>query len=260
MRQYLDMLERVLTDGKSKSDRTGTGTVAVFGHQFRHDLASGFPLLTTKKIPFRLIVHELLWFIAGDTNIKYLHDHGVTIWDEWASETGDLGPVYGKQWRSWAGSIDQLANAVQTIKSNPDSRRIIVTAWNPSELDQMALPPCHLLFQFQVHDGRLSCSMYQRSADTFLGVPFNIASYALLTHMMAQATGLQVGDLVISFGDLHLYNNHLDQARLQLSRDPHPLPQLILNPTVTDLFAFKFEDIGLFNYVAHHPISAAVSK
>lgn len=267
MQQYLDLLRHVLTHGKPKADRTGTGTVATFGYQFRHDLSKGFPLLTTKKIPFHLIVSELLWFIRGDTNTKFLHEHRNTIWDEWQDANGDLGPIYGAQWRKWRFvrgnadcSIDQLRVAIDTIRTNPDSRRIIVTAWNPAELPDMALPPCHLLYQFQVHDGRLSCGMYQRSADSFLGVPFNIASYALLTHMVAHVTGLQVGDLIISFGDLHLYNNHLPQADLQLARLPGRLPRLILNQGVTDLFAFTPDDIGLLDYTPQAHIPAAVSK
>ncbi|HET6249309.1 MAG TPA: thymidylate synthase, partial [Tepidisphaeraceae bacterium] len=244
MIQYHDLLERILADGVEKSDRTGTGTLSVFGHQMRFNLAAGFPMLTTKKLPLKAIIHELLWFLRGDTNVKYLHDHGVTIWDEWADANGDLGPVYGSQWRSWPApdgrKIDQIANVVEMIRRNPDSRRLIVSAWNPAEIDQMALPPCHCLFQFYVAEGRLSCQLYQRSADVFLGVPFNIASYALLTVMMAQVSGLAVGEFIHSIGDAHLYLNHLEQARLQLSRAPRTLPTLRLNPAVKDLFGFRF--------------------
>ena len=263
MYQYLALLERILDTGARKEDRTGTGTLSVFGNQMRFDLSGGFPLVTTKKLHTRSIVHELLWFLAGDTNVKYLRDNGVTIWDEWADERGELGPVYGKQWRSWPapdGSvIDQMRGVVEDIKRNPDSRRLIVSAWNPADLPKMALAPCHCLFQFWVGDGKLSCQLYQRSADVFLGVPFNIASYALLTHMVAHATGLQPGDFVHTLGDAHLYRNHLAQARLQLTRKPHPLPQLKLNPAVKDLFAFRYEDIAIENYVADAPIKADIA-
>jgi thymidylate synthase len=263
MHQYHDLLERILADGVEKHDRTGTGTLSVFGHQMRFDLAAGFPMLTTKKLPLKSIVHELLWFLKGDTNIKYLHEHGVTIWDEWADADGELGPVYGKQWRSWpapdGGSIDQIANVVDMIRRNPDSRRLIVSAWNPADVDRMALPPCHCLFQFYVAKGKLSCQLYQRSADVFLGVPFNIASYALLTMMIAQVTGLSPGDFVHTLGDAHLYSNHLEQARLQLTRTPRPLPTMTLNPAVKDLFAFRFEDVRLENYDPHPHIKAEVA-
>jgi thymidylate synthase len=263
MRQYLDLLERVLDEGLRKDDRTGTGTLSVFGHQMRFDLADGFPLVTTKKLHLKSIVHELLWFLAGDTNVKYLQENGVTIWDEWADERGELGPVYGKQWRSWpapdGGVIDQMRGVVEDIKRNPDSRRLIVSAWNPADIPRMALAPCHALFQFYVADGKLSCQLYQRSADVFLGVPFNIASYALLTQMVAQVTGFKPGDFVHTLGDAHLYRNHLAQARLQLTRKPHPLPQLNLNPAVKDLFAFRYEDIAVENYVADAPIKADIA-
>jgi thymidylate synthase len=263
MYQYLDLLERVLETGARKEDRTGTGTLSVFGHQMRFDLSAGFPLVTTKKLHIRSIVYELLWFLAGDTNVKYLRDHGVTIWDEWADDQGELGPVYGRQWRSWpatdGGVIDQMRGVVEDIKRNPDSRRLIVSAWNPADLPKMALAPCHALFQFYVADGRLSCQLYQRSADVFLGVPFNIASYALLTHMVAHVTGLRPGDFVHTLGDAHLYRNHLAQARLQLARKPHPLPQLKLNPDVKDLFAFRYEDIAIENYVADASIKADIA-
>jgi thymidylate synthase len=263
MRQYLDLTERVLKDGAEKRDRTGTGTLSVFGHQMRFDLAQGFPLVTTKKLHVKSIVYELLWFLRGDTNIKYLNDHGVSIWDEWADERGDLGPVYGQQWRSWpapdGGTIDQMANVVAAIRRNPDSRRLIVSAWNPAEVDKMALPPCHCLFQFYVVDGRLSCQLYQRSADVFLGVPFNIASYALLTLMVAQVTELEPGDFVHTLGDTHLYVNHLEQARMQLARPPRPLPTMRLNPAVKDLFAFRYEDFTLENYAPHPHIKARVA-
>jgi thymidylate synthase len=263
MRQYHELMERILADGAEKRDRTGTGTLSVFGHQMRFDLGDGFPLVTTKKLHVKSIIHELLWFLAGDTNIKYLNQNGVRIWDEWADENGDLGPVYGRQWRSWpgpgGGAIDQIANVVAAIRRNPDSRRLIVTAWNPAEVDQMALPPCHCLFQFYVARGRLSCQLYQRSADVFLGVPFNIASYALLTMMMAQATGLAPGEFVHSFGDTHLYLNHLEQARLQLARPPRALPHMVLNPAVTDLFAFRYEDFALEGYDPHPHIKAKVA-
>jgi thymidylate synthase len=263
MRQYHELMERILADGAEKRDRTGTGTLSVFGHQMRFDLADGFPLITTKKLHVKSIVHELLWFLAGDTNVKYLNQHGVKIWDEWADENGDLGPVYGRQWRSWPGpggaAIDQIANVVAAIRRNPDSRRLIVTAWNPAEVDQMALPPCHCLFQFYVAQGRLSCQLYQRSADVFLGVPFNIASYALLTLMMAQVTGLDPGEFVHTFGDAHLYLNHIEQARLQLARPPRPLPRVVLNPAVGDLFAFRYEDVTLEGYDPHPHIKAEVA-
>jgi thymidylate synthase len=263
MRQYLDLMERVLADGAEKHDRTGTGTLSVFGHQMRFDLAQGFPLVTTKKLHLKSIVHELLWFLAGDTNVKYLRDHGVTIWDEWADERGDLGPVYGRQWRSWpardGGTIDQMANVIAAIRRNPDSRRLIVTAWNPADVDRMALPPCHCLFQFYVADGKLSCHLYQRSADVFLGVPFNVASYAMLTMMVAQVTGLAAGDFVHSFGDAHLYLDHLEQARLQLSRLLRKLPLLRINPAVTDLFAFRYEDFTVEGYDPHPHIRAKVA-
>jgi thymidylate synthase len=263
MRQYLDLMERVLADGAEKHDRTGTGTLSVFGHQMRFDLAQGFPLVTTKKLHVKSIIHELLWFLAGDTNVKYLRDHGVTIWDDWADERGDLGPVYGRQWRSWpardGGTIDQMANVVEAIRRNPDSRRLIVTAWNPADVDRMALPPCHCLFQFYVANGKLSCHLYQRSADVFLGVPFNIASYALLTMMVAKVTGLAAGDFVHSFGDAHLYLDHLEQARLQLSRLPCKLPLLRINPAVTDLFAFRYEDFAVEGYEPHPHIRAKVA-
>ena len=263
MKQYLDLMRRVMDEGAVKGDRTGTGTISIFGHQMRFDLSEGFPLVTTKKLHFKSIVHELLWFVAGDTNIRYLKDNGVSIWDEWADENGDLGPVYGHQWRSWptpeGTTIDQLANVVEQIRSNPDSRRHIVSAWNVAEVDDMALPPCHCLFQFYVADGRLSCQLYQRSADIFLGVPFNIASYALLTQMVAQVCRLVPGDFVHTFGDAHLYLNHLDQAREQLRRDQLPLPTLRLNPAVTDLFAFTYDDITLEGYAAHPHIKAPVA-
>ena len=263
MRQYLDLLDHVLTRGAHKSDRTGTGTRSVFGYQMRFDLAEGFPLVTTKKVHVRSIIHELLWFLRGETNIQYLTDNGVSIWNEWADAEGELGPVYGKQWRSWAtpdgGSIDQMRDVVEQIKRNPDSRRLIVSAWNVADVARMALPPCHLLFQFYVAEGRLSCQLYQRSADIFLGVPFNIASYALLTMMVAQATDLQPGEFIHTLGDAHLYDNHLEQAQLQLSRAPRPLPSLRLNPAVKDLFAFRFEDFELLNYDPHPHIKAPVA-
>jgi thymidylate synthase len=263
MNQYHDLLERILSDGAEKTDRTGTGTLSVFGHQMRFNLASGFPMLTTKKLHLKSIVHELLWFLAGDTNIKYLNDNGVKIWDEWADENGELGPVYGSQWRSWpaadGATIDQIANVVAMIRKNPDSRRLIVSAWNPAEVDKMALPPCHCLFQFYVANGKLSCQLYQRSADVFLGVPFNIASYALLTMMMAQVTGLKPGDFVHSLGDAHLYSNHLDQARLQLTRPTRALPTMKINPAVKDIFSFKYEDFTLENYDPHPHIKAEVA-
>jgi thymidylate synthase len=263
MRQYLDLMERVLADGVEKRDRTGTGTLSAFGHQMRFDLSAGFPLVTTKKLFVKAIVHELLWFLRGDTNVKYLNDHGVTIWDEWADAQGELGPVYGRQWRSWpapdGGTIDQIANVVAAIRRNPDSRRLIVSAWNPAEVDSMALPPCHCLFQFYVARGRLSCQLYQRSADVFLGVPFNIASYALLTLMVAQVTGHEPGEFVHTFGDAHLYLNHLEQARLQLARQPRGLPHMRLNPAVTDLAAFRYEDFALEGYEPHPHIKATVA-
>jgi thymidylate synthase len=263
MRQYHDVLERILADGMEKHDRTDTGTLSVFGHQMHFDLARGFPLTTSKKLHLKSIVHELLWFLAGDTNVKYLNEHGVTIWDEWADERGELGPVYGRQWRSWptpdGGVIDQIAAAVEAIRRDPDSRRIIVSAWNPAEIDKMALPPCHCLFQFYVANGRLSCQLYQRSADVFIGVPFNIASYALLTLMVAQVTGLAPGEFVHTFGDAHLYLNHLEQARLQLARAPRPLPKVTLNPAVIDLFTFRFEDFSLAGYDPHPAIAAPVA-
>jgi thymidylate synthase len=263
MRQYHDLIEHILADGAEKGDRTGTGTLSVFGHQMRFDLSEGYPLVTTKKLHVKSIIYELLWFLRGDTNIGYLKDHGVRIWDEWADERGELGPVYGKQWRSWpakdGGTIDQIANVVEMIKRNPDSRRLIVTAWNPAEVDKMALPPCHCLFQFYVANGRLSCQLYQRSADVFLGVPFNIASYALLTLMVAQVTGLKPGDFVHTLGDAHLYLNHLEQARSQLSRAPRALPVMKLNPEVKDLFGFAYEDFVLEGYDPHPHIKAQVA-
>jgi thymidylate synthase len=263
MRQYHDLLRHVLDTGAEKGDRTGTGTKSVFGYQMRFDLADGFPMLTTKKLHLKSIIYELLWFLAGDTNIAYLNEHGVSIWDEWADEDGELGPVYGKQWRSWEApdgrTIDQISNLVAQIKRNPDSRRLIVSAWNPAEVDDMALPPCHCLFQFYVANGRLSCQLYQRSADIFLGVPFNIASYALLTLMMAQVTGLEPGEFVHTFGDAHLYMNHIEQAEEQLSREPYPLPTMRLNPEVTDIFSFAYEDFDLENYRFHPHIPAKVA-
>jgi thymidylate synthase len=263
MRQYLDLMELILSRGAEKRDRTGTGTRSIFGHQMRFDLAAGFPLVTTKKLHLKSIVYELLWFLRGDTNVKYLNDHGVSIWDEWADERGDLGPVYGQQWRSWpaadGGTIDQMAGVVAAIRRNPDSRRLIVSAWNPAQVDKMALPPCHCLFQFYVLDGRLSCQLYQRSADVFLGVPFNIASYALLTLMVAQVTGLTPGDFVHTLGDTHLYLNHLEQARLQLARPPRRLPTMRLDPAVKDLFGFRYEDFVLEGYEPHPNIKAKVA-
>src|SRR5262245_18313089 len=260
MNQYHDLLERILADGVEKHDRTGTGTLSIFGHQMRLNLQSGFPMLTTKRLPLKAIVHELLWFLKGDTNIKYLKDNGVSIWDEWADENGDLGPVYGSQWRSWPApegrQIDQIANVVDMIKRNPDSRRLIVSAWNPAEVDKMALPPCHCLFQFYVANGKLSCQLYQRSGDVFLGVPFNIASYALLTMMVAQVTGLKPGDFVHSLGDAHLYSNHLEQAKLQLTRPTRPLPTMKINPEVKDIFSFRYEDFVLEGYDPHPHIKA----
>ena len=263
MQQYLDLMQHVLEHGCDKTDRTGTGTRSVFGYQMRFDLAAGFPLLTTKKLHLRSIIHELRWFLQGSTNIGYLKANGVSIWDEWADENGELGPVYGYQWRSWpapgGGHIDQIANVVQQIKTNPDSRRLMVSAWNPALVDEMALPPCHALFQFYVADGRLSCQLYQRSADIFLGVPFNIASYALLTLMVAQVCNLKPGEFIHTLGDAHLYRNHFEQAKLQLSRTPKRLPELKLNPAVTDLFAFTFEDIELVGYEPDAHIKAAVA-
>ena len=263
MQQYQELLQHILDTGAQKHDRTGTGTISCFGYQMRFDLAKGFPLVTTKKVHLRSIIHELLWFLKGDTNIAYLKENGVSIWDEWADEQGNLGPVYGQQWRSWPGkngeTIDQISKLIEMIRSNPDSRRLIVSAWNVADVDQMALPPCHCFFQFYVADGKLSCQLYQRSADTFLGVPFNIASYALLTMMVAQVCNLQVGDFVHTFGDVHLYNNHLEQARLQLSREPRPLPQMKLNPEVKNLFDFTFEDFTLEGYDPHPAIKGAVA-
>ncbi len=263
MQQYLDLLKRVRTEGAKKSDRTGTGTLSVFGHQMRFDLAEGFPLLTTKKLHTKSIIYELLWFLAGDTNISYLKEHGVSIWDEWADEKGDLGPVYGKQWRSWAApdgaTIDQISDVIATLRKDPDSRRMIVSAWNPADLPNMALAPCHCLFQFYVAEGRLSCQLYQRSADIFLGVPFNIASYALLTQMMAQVVGLKPGVFVHTLGDAHLYLNHLEQADLQMTREPKPLPKLAINPDVTSIFDFKFEDFTLTDYEPAPHIKAPVA-
>ncbi|MES9963379.1 MAG: thymidylate synthase [Candidatus Sedimenticola sp. 20ELBAFRAG] len=263
MRQYLDLMRHVRDTGTRKEDRTGTGTVSVFGYQMRFDLADGFPVVTTKKLHLRSIIHELLWFLQGDTNIKYLKDNGVRIWDEWADENGDLGPVYGYQWRSWPAphgkSIDQISQLIDQIRNNPDSRRLMVSAWNPADVDHMALPPCHCLFQFYVADGRLSCQLYQRSADIFLGVPFNIASYALLTMMIAQVTGLEPGEFVHTFGDAHLYLNHLDQVETQLARDPLPLPVMKLNPEVKSVFDFTYDDFELVGYEAHPHIKAAVA-
>ena len=263
MKQYLDLLQHVLDNCTDKSDRTGTGTRSVFGYQMRFNLADGFPVLTTKKLHLKSIIHELLWFLAGDTNIRYLKENGVRIWDEWADENGDLGRVYGAQWRSWRGAngetVDQIANVVRQIRQTPDSRRLIVSAWNPAEVDDMALPPCHALFQFYVANGQLSCQLYQRSADIFLGVPFNIASYALLTMMVAQVCGLQAGEFVHTLGDAHLYQNHLEQARLQLTREPRALPKMHINPDVRDIFAFKFDDFTLSDYDPHPHIKAEVS-
>ena len=263
MKTYLDLMQRVLDEGVAKQDRTGTGTLSLFGAQMRFDLSKGFPLVTTKKLHLKSIIHELIWFLAGDTNIKYLKDHGVSIWDEWADANGNLGPVYGQQWRSWqkpdGGVVDQIAELLVEIRRNPDSRRLIVSAWNPADIPKMALAPCHCLFQFYVLDGKLSCQLYQRSADLFLGVPFNIASYALLTMMIAQVCGLEPGDFVHTFGDVHLYSNHLEQARLQLSRQPLALPVLKLNPEVKDLFAFRFEDITIEGYASHPAIKAPVA-
>ena len=263
MQQYLDLLSRILNEGVHKGDRTGTGTLSVFGNQMRFDLRDGFPLLTTKKLHLKSIIYELLWFLRGDTNIHYLQEHGVRIWNEWADENGELGPVYGHQWRSWpdykGGTIDQITNVLEQIKHNPNSRRMLVTAWNPAEVEEMALPPCHCLFQFYVADGCLSLQLYQRSADTFLGVPFNIASYALLLQMMAQVTGLEAGEFIHTTGDTHLYSNHLEQAKLQLTRTPRPLPKMKINPDVKDLFAFKYEDFELVDYNPYPHISAEVA-
>ena len=263
MKQYHDLLQHILDNGTQKGDRTGTGTISVFGYQMRFDLSEGFPVVTTKKLHLRSIIHELLWFLKGDTNIKYLHDNNVTIWDEWADENGDLGPVYGYQWRSWptpdGQHIDQIANLIEQIKRNPDSRRLLVSAWNVAYVDQMALPPCHTMFQFYVANGKLSCQLYQRSADTFLGVPFNIASYALLTMMVAQVCDLEPGEFIHTFGDAHLYNNHIEQTKLQLSRELRPLPQMKINPNVKDLFTFTYEDFELVNYDPHPHIKAAVA-
>ncbi|WP_137791782.1 thymidylate synthase [Bacillus sp. E(2018)] len=263
MKQYLDFLQDILHNGTKKEDRTGTGTVSVFGRQMRFDLQNGFPLVTTKKLHLKSIIHELLWFLKGDTNIAYLKENGVRIWDEWADEDGNLGPVYGHQWRSWSTpngeTIDQISNVIEDIKKNPDSRRLIVTAWNPSDIPNMALPPCHLLFQFYVADGKLSCQLYQRSADSFLGVPFNIASYALLTMMVAQVTGLEPGEFVHTVGDAHIYTNHLEQVELQLTREPKPLPKMKINPNVTSIFDFTYDDFELVDYEAHPHIKGVVS-
>lgn len=263
MKQYLDLMKEILDHGSKKTDRTGTGTLSVFGRQLRFDLAQGFPLVTTKKLHLRSIIYELLWFLNGDTNVQYLRDHGVTIWDEWADENGELGPVYGHQWRSWPApdgrSIDQISQLIEQIRTKPDSRRHIVTAWNPAEVDKMALPPCHTMFQFYVADGKLSCQLYQRSADYFLGVPFNIASYALLTHMFAQQCELEPGDFVWTGGDVHLYTNHLEQAKLQLQREPYPLPRLRIRRTPASIFEYQFEDFEIVNYQAHPSIKAPVA-
>ncbi len=262
MKQYLDLLDHILTNGTKKDDRTGTGTISVFGYQMRMNLQDGFPLLTTKKLHLRSIIYELLWFLKGDTNIKYLNDHGVSIWDEWADQNGDLGPIYGAQWRSWPSansSVDQISGLIQQIKNNPDSRRLMVTAWNPGQLPEMALPPCHVMFQFYVANGKLSCQLYQRSADTFLGVPFNIASYSLLTMMVAQACNLKPGEFVHTFGDVHLYLNHLEQAKLQLKRKPRPLPVMKLNPNCSDIFSFQYDDFELSGYDPHPHIKAPIA-
>jgi len=263
MQQYLDLIRHVRDNGTRKDDRTGTGTTSVFGHQMRFDLSQGFPLVTTKKLHLKSIAHELLWFLSGDTNIKYLKDNGISIWDEWADENGDLGHVYGYQWRNWptpdGRHIDQISQVIEQIRSNPDSRRLIVSAWNVGEIEEMALPPCHAFFQFYVANGRLSCQLYQRSADIFLGVPFNIASYALLTLMVAQVTGLQPGEFIHTLGDAHLYSNHMEQAELQLSREPHALPQMILNPDIKSIFDFSFDDLQLANYECHPHIKGAVA-
>lgn len=263
MKQYLDLLRRITTEGVKKEDRTGTGTLSVFGHQMRFNMANGFPLLTTKKLHLKSIIYELLWFLNGDTNVKYLQEHGVRIWNEWADENGDLGPIYGHQWRSWpdykGGAIDQIKNVLEQIKNTPDSRRMLVSAWNPAEVENMALPPCHCLFQFYVASGKLSLQLYQRSADTFLGVPFNIASYALLLQMMAQVTGLEAGEFIHTTGDTHLYLNHLDQVELQLTRTPRPLPKMNINPDVKDLFSFNYEDFQLEDYAPYPHISGIVA-
>ncbi|MCB0710887.1 MAG: thymidylate synthase [Ignavibacteriae bacterium] len=263
MQQYLDLMRHILENGHRKDDRTGTGTLSVFGYQMRFDLAEGFPVVTTKKLHLKSIIHELLWFLKGETNVRYLHENGVSIWDEWADENGNLGPVYGAQWRSWptadGETVDQISRVVEMIEKNPDSRRLIVSAWNVGEIERMKLPPCHVLFQFYVADGRLSCQLYQRSADVFLGVPFNIASYALLTLMIAQVTGLKPGEFVHTFGDAHLYTNHLEQTETQLSRDPFPLPTMRLNPDVQSIFDFTYEDFTLENYQSHPRISAPVA-
>lgn len=263
MKQYLDLLNHVLENGNLKEDRTGTGTKSIFGYQMRFNLQEGFPLVTTKKLHLRSIIHELLWFLQGNTNIDYLHQNKVTIWDEWADENGDLGPVYGKQWRAWETKegkvVDQISELIEQIKTNPNSRRLLVNAWNVGEINNMALPPCHILFQFYVANGKLSCQLYQRSADIFLGVPFNIASYAILTHMIAQVCNLEVGDFVHTIGDAHLYTNHFDQARLQLSRSPYPLPELKLNKEIKNIFDFRFEDIEIINYQSHPTIKAPIA-
>ena len=263
MKQYLELLQKILDEGNEKGDRTGTGTLSLFGGQMRFDLADGFPMLTTKRLHWPSIAHELLWFLSGDTNVRYLRENGVTIWDEWADERGELGPVYGHQWRSWptpdGGTVDQIAWLVNEIRRNPDSRRLVVSAWNVADIERMALPPCHCLFQFYVAKGRLSCQLYQRSADVFLGVPFNIASYALLTQMMAQVTGLQPGEFVHTFGDAHLYRNHFDQARTQLARTPYAPPQMLINPERTDIFAFEYSDFKLEGYTAHPGIKAPIA-
>lgn len=263
MQQYLDLLQKIIDEGNQKSDRTGTGTISIFGYQMRFDLKEGFPLLTTKKLHTKSIIHELLWFLSGDTNIQYLKENGVRIWDEWADENGNLGPVYGHQWRSWptpdGRKIDQITNLINQIKRNPDSRRLIVSAWNVADIDQMALPPCHCLFQFYVADNKLSCQLYQRSADTFLGVPFNIASYALLTMMIAQVCDREPGEFIHTFGDVHLYNDHIEQAKLQLTRNPRPLPQMKINPAVKNIFGFTIDDFELLNYDPHPHIKAKVS-
>ncbi len=263
MKQYLDLLNNVLESGNLKEDRTGTGTKSIFGYQMRFNLQEGFPLITTKKLHLRSIIHELLWFLQGNTNIDYLHQNKVTIWDEWANENGDLGPVYGKQWRAWetkeGKAVDQISELIEQIKTNPNSRRLLVNAWNVGEINNMALPPCHILFQFYVANGKLSCQLYQRSADIFLGVPFNIASYAILTHMIAQVCNLEVGDFVHTIGDAHLYTNHFDQARLQLSRSPYPLPELKLNKEIKNIFDFRFEDIEIINYQSHPTIKAPIA-
>ena len=263
MKQYLDLLQHILDHGVKKQDRTGTGTISTFGYQMRFNLQEGFPLVTTKKVHLKSIIYELLWFLNGDTNVKYLQDHGVRIWNEWADENGDLGPVYGYQWRHWrtpdGKEVDQIANLIEGLKKNPDSRRHIVSAWNPADVDDMALPPCHTMFQFYVVDGRLSCQLYQRSGDTFLGIPFNIASYALLTMMVAQVCGLQPGDFVHTIGDAHIYLNHIEQVKLQLSRTPYPLPTMKINPDVRDIFSFKYEDFTLENYQCHPTIKGEIS-